>query len=82
MFPFNEETGILSEVCSLKPKYSPDSLFKQVHLVQEGKLRAPEIKNFNSIPAGIVEVQEDIIAQSCKINLLLTNSGQVDEERF
>ena len=80
LFPFNEEPRTLSEVCSLKPKYSPDSLFKQVHLVQEGKLSTPELQNFNNISSDIVEVQEDIIAQSCKINLFLTNSDQLDEE--
>jgi hypothetical protein len=79
MFPFNEETGTMIEVCTLRPKYSYASLISQVHLVKEGKLTNNARKMQEQL-APEVSVQEDILAQTCKIKRLLTNSQQIEEE--
>lgn len=78
LFPFNEEPGTVKEVCSLKPKYSPDSLFKQVRLVQEGKLRATGTSNSKSEKTSLAKVQEDIVGQTQKLSEFLTHYQQAD----
>jgi hypothetical protein len=79
MFPFNEETGTMIEVCTLRPKYSYASLISQVHLVKEGKLTNNAHKMQDPLVPE-VSVQEDILAHTCKIKRLLTNSQQIEKE--
>lgn len=82
LFPFNEEPETLKEVCTFRPKLSPGSLIKQVHLLQEGKLSSDEGQDWGRDLADKIEVQSDIKEHMCKIQKLLTNYQQVDEASY
>lgn len=73
---------MLKEVCTFRPKLSPDSLIKQVQLLQEGKLSSDEGQDRGCELADKIEVQSDIKEHMCKIQHLLTNYQQVDEASF
>lgn len=74
MFPFNEDPLDVKEVCSLQPKYSSDSLIKQVQLLQGDRLEGEVTNEVNSTLAQTVRVQLDILDNICKVQSLLTES--------
>lgn len=75
-FPFTDTPDHVNEVCSLKPKYSPTSLIKQVQLIQEGKLSSDQGVTANESTQRKFEVQEEVIDRISKIKCLLTNYQQ------
>jgi hypothetical protein len=74
VFPFGEDPQVLKEVCKLQPTYSPVSIIKQVHLVQEGKLSGAPGTFQEGTSAGEQELKDQLLTQQCKINDMLTRS--------
>lgn len=76
VFPFGEDPQTLKEVCTLQPKYSPVSLIKQVHLVQEGKLSNACEANQGEPLAESEELESQILTSMCKLNDVLTHPSK------
>jgi hypothetical protein len=74
VFPFGEDPQVLNEVCKLQPTYSPVSIIKQVHLVQEGKLSEASGTFEGAASAEEHELKHQLLTQMCKIKDVLTHS--------